>query len=203
MKKFLFIAMALCLLIGMPSCKKAVKGLLSDAGMDGSKSFADIEVLNDVKQNLISKCDTTKMPIYKIFFFENEECSGRSPMYSIFMVNAEGTQSYTQSFFFNGDAASINDDGQPSCEDVEHINLAELDMNKIVKGIDNAKSLIPDGYKFRVVRQLTINPDITELTMALTKVGEETVSNAGQTSEVYYDALYEINNKTGEAIDKN
>lgn len=143
------------------------------------------------------------MPIYRISFFENEECSGRSPLYNVSMLNADGTQAYYQNFYVNGDAQPLNDNGIPDCETVEPINLANLDMNIIIKGINNAKVLIPDGYKFRVVRQLTINPETTDLTMALTKVGEETVSNAGQTSEVYYDAVYEINNRTGEAIDKN
>ena len=39
--------------------------------------------------------------------------------------------------------------------------------------------------------------------MAVTKDGEETVTNAGQTSEVYYDANFDIDNATGKATDKN
>ncbi|MDE5689649.1 MAG: hypothetical protein K2I38_03020, partial [Duncaniella sp.] len=75
--------------------------------------------------------------------------------------------------------------------------------NMIAKGIEDAKSQIPEGYTYRTVRNLLIEDGTTRITIAVTKDGEETVTNAGQTSEVYYNADFEINNATGKATDKN
>lgn len=117
------------------------------------------------------------------------------------MLNADRTQTFYQNFYFNGEAMPVND-GNDSA-DATPIDLSALDMNVIAKGIENAKALIPEGYSYKVLRMLDLTNGTTRLTMALTKDGEETVSNAGQTSDVYYDAIYEIDNKTGEATDKN
>lgn len=193
------------MLVGMPSCKKAMKNVLneisSSTGMDGSETFDNAETLNSVKEMLLSKCDTEKMPIYRIFITEIDECSGRAQTVNVGMLNADKTQTFYQNFYFNGEAMPIND-GNDSA-DATPIDLSKLDMNVIAKGIENAKALIPEGYSYKVLRMLDLTNGTTRLTMALTKDGEETVSNAGQTSDVYYDAIYEIDNKTGEATDKN
>ena len=49
---------------------------------------------------------------------------------------------------------------------------------------------------------MIIKDGVTRITMAVTKNGEETVTNAGQTSEVYYDAEYDIDNASGKATFK-
>lgn len=205
MKKVLFIIISACLLVGMPSCKKAMKNMLNEignsTGANGSKDISDIQTLNDIKETLVSKCDTEKMPVYTIDLYESEECTGRALLASVKLVSADKTQTYYQNFYFNGNISSLNDSSDNP--DVTPIDLKALDMNMISKGIEDAKSMIPDGYTYKLIRNMSIRSDITLITMALTKVGEETVTNAGQTSEVYYDAKFEIDNSTGKASEQN
>ena len=205
MKKVIFLLISACLMVGMPSCKKTMKNVLneisSSTGLDGSKTFDNAETLNSVKEMLLSKCDTEKMPIYRIFITEVDECSGRAQFVNVSMLNADKTQTFYQNFYFDGEAMPINDNRDSA--DATPINLSALDMNVIAKGIENAKELIPEGSSYKALRMLELGNGTTRLTIALTKDGEETVTSAGQTSEVYYDAIYEIDNKTGEATDKN
>ena len=53
MKKLIFLLISACVMVGMPSCKKAMKNVLneigSSTGMDGSKTFDNAETLNSVK----------------------------------------------------------------------------------------------------------------------------------------------------------
>lgn len=205
MKKVIFLFLSACLLVGMPSCKKAMKKMLNEtmqtSVLDQAKDISDIETLNEVKETLVSKCDTEKMPVYQILLHEIEELSGKSLGPVISMVNADKTQAYSQSFFFDGRVSELDSNSDKT--DVSPINLKELDMNMIVKGIEDAKSQIPEGYTYRAVRNMIIKDGATMIIMALTKDGEETVTNAGQTSEVYYDAHFDIDNSTGNATDKN
>ena len=205
MKKFLFILISACLLVGMPSCKRAMKNALNQitntAGVDGSKDISDIKTLNEVKETLLSKCDNKAMAVYEVYLHEDEECTGKGQMYTVSLINADKTQGYSQTFFFNGEVGELSDSSLLS--DVTPLDLNALDMNLIAKGIEDAKSQIPEGYTFKTVRNISINDGVSQITMALTKDGEETITNAGQTSEVYYDAKFDIDNATGKATDKN
>lgn len=204
MKKILLLLISACLMVGMPSCKKAMKNVLNEighsTGMDGSKEIADAQSLVDIKEILLSKCDTEKMPVYAISIFESEECTGRALHTTVYLVNADKTQTYYQSFFFNGEVSKLNDNSADPT--VSPIDLKALDMNMISKGIEDAKSQTPEGYTYKTVRNMLIKDGETRITMAVTKDGEETVTNAGQTSEVYYDAEYDIDNATGKATYK-
>ena len=205
MKKFLFIFISACLLVGMSSCKRAMKNALNQinntAGVDGSKDISDIKTLNEVKETLLSKCDNKSMAVYEVYLHEDEECTGKGQMYTVSLVNADKTQGYAQTFFFNGEVGELSDSRLLS--DVTPLDLNALDMNLIAKGIEDAKSQIPEGYTFKTVRNISINDGVSQITMALTKDGEETITNAGQTSEVYYDMKFDIDNATGKATDKN
>lgn len=203
MKKVLLLIISACLMVGMPSCKKAMKNMLNEighsTGVDGSKEIADVQSLVDVKEMLLSKCDTEKMLVYTINLFESEECTGRALFVNVYLVNADKTQTYNQSFFFNGEVSKLDDNSDDPA--VSPIDLKALDMNMIAKGIEDAKSQIPNGYTYKTVRNMTIKDGVTSITMAVTKDGQETVTNAGQTSEVYYDAVYNIDNATGKATE--
>ena len=205
MKKFLFIFISACLLVGMSSCKRAMKNALTQitntAGVDGSKDISDIKTLNEVKETLLSKCDNKAMAVYEVYLHEDEECTGKGQMYTVSLINADKTQGYAQIFFFNGEVGELSESSLLS--DVTPLDLNALDMNLIAKGIEDAKSQIPEGYTFKTVRNISINDGVSQLTMALTKDGEETITNAGQTSEVYYDMKFDIDNATGKATDKN
>lgn len=205
MKKFLFILISACLIAGMPSCKRAMKNALSEisrsTGLDGTKDISELNTLNEVKETLLSKCDVKAMPIYEINLFETEECTGRSLIFTVDLVNADKTQAYSQGFYFNGEVGKLSDSS--SDPNVIPLDLNTLDMNMIIKGIEDAKSQIPKGYTYKTVRNIRIKNGVSHLTMAVTKDGEETVTNAGQTSEVYYDAEFDIDNATGKATDKN
>ena len=205
MKKIFFIFISACLLVGMSSCKRAMKNALTQitntAGVDGSKDISDIKTLNEVKETLLSKCDNKAMAVYEVYLHEDEECTGKGQMYTVSLINADKTQGYSQTFFFNGEVGELSDSSLLS--DVTPLDLNALDMNLIAKGIEDAKSQIPEGYTFKTVRNISINDGVSQITMALTKDGEETITNAGQTSEVYYDAKFDIDNATGKATDKN
>lgn len=205
MKKLLFVLISACLLVGIPSCKRAMKKMLNDVshsvGMDGSKDIADVKTLEELKETLLSKCDTEKLPIYGINLYESEECTGRALVANVELISADGTNAYYQNFYFNGNVSELNDHGDGA--DVTPIDLKALDVNMIAKGIDDAKSQIPEGYTYKTIRNMSVKDGVTSITMALTKDGEETITNAGQTSAVYYDALFDIDNATGKATDKN
>ncbi|MDE6409025.1 MAG: hypothetical protein K2K81_02115 [Muribaculaceae bacterium] len=205
MKKFLIIFISACLIVGMPSCKRALKKALNEisnsAELDGSKDISDINTLNEVKETLLSKCDNKAMAVYEVYLHEDEECTGKGQTYTVSLVNSDKTQGYAQTFFFNGEVGELRDSRLLS--NVTPLDLNALDMNLIVKGIEDAKSQIPEGYTFKTVRRIDIEDGVSQITMALTKDGEETVTNAGQTSEVYYDAKFDIDNATGKATDKN
>lgn len=205
MKKLLFILISACLIVGMPSCKRAMKNALNQitntTGQDGGKDISDIKTLSEVKETLLSKCDNKAMSVYEVYLYEDEECTGKGQMYTVSLVNADKTQGYAQTFFFNGEVGELSDSRLLS--NVTPLDLNALDMNLIVKGIEDAKSQIPDGYTFKTIRNISISNGVSKIIMALTKDGEETVTNAGQTSEVYYDAKFDIDNATGKATDKN
>lgn len=205
MKKTLFLCLSALCLIGMPSCKKAMTKALNEisqsTGMDGSRSFDDAESLNSVKEMLMAKCNNEKMPIVNIFITEIQECSGRAQFINVSLLSADKSQIFSQNIDFSGNADPLKD-GNVSAES-EPIDLSGIDMDLIAKGIENAKALIPDGFTYKVLRMLDMNKDKTRITMALTKDGEETVTSAGQTSDVYYDAVFEIDNTTGKAVDMN
>ena len=205
MKKVLFLLVSVCLLAGMSSCKRTINKMLNEAtqssAFDNAKDIPDVRTLNDVKEMLLSKCDTEKMPVYAIGLFEIEELSGKALFANVKMLNADRTQTYSQNFQFDGEVSAL--DSSSDKPNKSPIDLKTLDMNMIAKGIEDAKSQIPEGYTYRTVRNLLIEDGTTRITIAVTKDGEETVTNAGQTSEVYYNADFEIDNATGKATDKN
>lgn len=55
--------------------------------------------------------------------------------------------------------------------------------------------MTPEGYTFKSVSWLDVRPDNIDVTVRMTKDGEETISNGGKTQEVYYEANYDINPK--------
>lgn len=205
MKKVLLLLVSVCLLAGMSSCKRTINKMLNEAtqssAFDNAKDIPDVRTLNDVKEMLLSKCDTEKMPVYAIGLFEIEELSGKALFANVKMLNADRTQTYSQNFQFDGEVSAL--DSSSDKPNKSPIDLKTLDMNMIAKGIEDAKSQIPEGYTYRTVRNLLIEDGTTHITIAVTKDGEETVTNAGQTSEVYYNADFEIDNATGKATDKN
>ncbi|MDE5904323.1 hypothetical protein [Duncaniella sp.] len=205
MKKVLLLLVSVCLLAGMSSCKRTINKMLNEAtqssAFDNAKDIPDVRTLNDVKEMLLSKCDTEKMPVYAIGLFEIEELSGKALFANVKMLNADRTQTYSQNFQFDGEVSAL--DSSSDKPNKSPIDLKTLDMNMIAKGIEDAKSQIPEGYTYRTVRNLLIEDGTTRITIAVTKDGEETVTNAGQTSEVYYNADFEIDNATGKATDKN
>lgn len=205
MKKVLLLLVSVCLLAGMSSCKRAINKMLNEAtqssAFDNAKDIPDVRTLNDVKEMLLSKCDTEKMPVYAIGLFEIEELSGKALFANVKMLNADRTQTYSQNFQFDGEVSAL--DSSSDKPNKSPIDLKALDMNMIAKGIEDTKSQIPEGYTYRTVRNLLIEDGTTRITIAVTKDGEETVTNAGQTSEVYYNADFEIDNATGKATDKN
>lgn len=73
--------------------------------------------------------------------------------------------------------------------DMDKVNAADL-----VKDIEEAKKMIPEGYEFKSVDKYEINSygaDRASITLNVVEKGKETVSNAGQTSIVFYELKFE------------
>ena len=74
--------------------------------------------------------------------------------------------------------------------------MANLNPADILKDIDAAKALIPEGYEFKSVDMFEMNTyDDPKVSIKLNVVekGKETVSNAGQTSTVFYELSFKKN----------
>lgn len=83
-----------------------------------------------------------------------------------------------------------------NAKDVPAIDMANLNPADILKDIDAAKALIPEGYEFKSVDMFEMNTyDDPKVSIKLNVVekGKETVSNAGQTSTVFYELSFKKN----------
>lgn len=81
---------------------------------------------------------------------------------------------------------------------VDAKELPGFDMDKmnaadVIKDIEEAKKMIPEGYEFKSVDMYEINSygtDRASITLNVVEKGKETVSNAGQTSIVFYELKF-------------
>lgn len=205
MKKVLLLILSACVLAGMPSCKKAMRNMINDMTApeieDNSKPIDDVKTLNEAKELLLTKGSDNTMPINFISMYETEEFTGKTDIVNVCYMNEDKSQTFSQKYFFDGEVSAL--DNAIDRASAAPLDLKNLDMNMIAKGIEEAKTMIPEGYTYRLVNNITIKDGITKLTLSVTKDGEETITSGGQTSEVYYQANYEIDNATGAATDKN
>ena len=190
-KVFLFFTASLALFF-VTSCDKAMNALTEPDGYKFSTKAGLDEILSDMS----SKCDTTKFHITGFFMSEDEEYSGTSILYTVYIVD-ESESGYKQSFFHNGNVGDMdtNNSIRRAGWDSEYIHPGSYDTGSLVKALDEIKAMTPEGYTFKSVSWLDVRPDNIDVTVRMTKDGEETISNGGKTQEVYYEANYDINPK--------
>lgn len=92
-------------------------------------------------------------------------------------------------------------------EKITPIDINKIDPTAITKQLEEAKSMIPDEYEFKSLSVYRIEAGIptsssgkgeytpdyrTEFTFNVVEKGNETVSNAGTTSIIYYEIDFEV-----------
>ena len=92
-------------------------------------------------------------------------------------------------------------------EKITPIDASKLDAAAIVKQIEDAKKMIPAEYEFKSLAEYRINAGIpqssdgkgeytaettAEFTINVVEKGNETVSNAGTTSIIYYEIDFNV-----------
>ncbi len=89
-------------------------------------------------------------------------------------------------------------------EKVVAVDATKLDATAIMKQLEEAKKLIPAEYAFKSLAEYRIESDITKsgdkynpnlmttFTVNVVEKGNETVSNAGSTSIVYYEIKFDV-----------
>ena len=85
-----------------------------------------------------------------------------------------------------------------NAKDVPAIDMANLNPAEVMKDIEAAKALIPAEFEFKSMDSYTMNTyDDPKVSIKLNVIekGKETVSNAGQTSTVFYELDFRKNAK--------
>lgn len=77
---------------------------------------------------------------------------------------------------------------------LQGFDMASFDAAAALKDIEEAKKMIPENYEFKSVDMYEMNSygdDRASITLNVVEKGKETVSNAGQTSIVFYELKFE------------
>lgn len=209
MNKFLILLTAAVFTLCATSCDKLSKAADSLAKTasetTGGENFSTSEGLNAVIKSL-EKNNGDKFHITRIQMSEDDEFSGKTTGWSLNLVD-ENSQVYTQYFHTDGNVGDlktrINSRITPETWDSPHLTPSEINVDAIIKALDEIKSMTPDGYTFKSIARLNIEPEEINVSTRITKNGEETVTNAGKTQEVYYEGSYSINPKTWKVTDNN
>lgn len=155
--------------------------------------------------------DNIKPDQWKVISLSWSEGSGRDELtnnisfISYEMVDKDG-RVWDQSFMsdLGWKASELSDAGWEkwhkdlNAKDVPAIDKANLNPADILKDIDAAKALIPAEFEFKSMDSYTMNTyDDPKVSIKLNVIekGKETVSNAGQTSTVFYELDFRKNAK--------
>lgn len=135
----------------------------------------------------------------------NKELSNEATMFTYELVDKAG-RVWSQSFTAENDweASKPTDAGWDKWhknlnpKDVPGIDMANLNPAEVMKDIEAAKALIPAEFEFKSMDSYTMNTyDDPKVSIKLNVIekGKETVSNAGQTSTVFYELDFRKNAK--------
>lgn len=186
--------------------------LLSSCGKSGLKDLAGVKMDSQgaVEKAKSIAADNIKPDQWKVISLSWSEGSGRDELsnnVSIFtyeMVDKDG-RVWNQSFMsdLGWKATELSDAGWEkwhkdlNAKDVPAIDIAALNPAEVLKDIEAAKALIPAEYEFRSVDSYNMNTyDDPKVSVKLNVVekGKDTISNAGQTSTVFYELDFRKNN---------
>lgn len=200
MKNFQKVCMLAFAAILLAACSKSALKDLGGVKMDTESAVEKAKSI---------AADNIKPDQWKVISLSWSEGSGRDELtnnisfISYEMVDKDG-RVWDQSFMsdLGWKASELSDAGWEkwhkdlNAKDVPAIDMANLNPADILKDIDAAKALIPEGYEFKSVDMLEINTyDDPKVSIKLNVVekGKETVSNAGQTSTVFYELSFKKN----------
>ena len=200
MKNFQKVCMLAFAAILLAACSKSALKDLGGVKMDTESAVEKAKSI---------AADNIKPDQWKVISLSWSEGSGRDELtnnisfISYEMVDKDG-RVWDQSFMsdLGWKASELSDAGWEkwhkdlNAKDVPAIDMANLNPADILKDIDAAKALIPEGYEFKSVDMFEINTyDDPKVSIKLNVVekGKETVSNAGQTSTVFYELSFKKN----------
>lgn len=197
LRKSRVLLLALVALI-MASCGDVVSNL-------GGIKTDSPDVLEKAKELAKTKFDSTKWKIVSVDWSEEygkEKLSGKVSSIRFYIIDNDN-KAWEQSFHssLGWQASDLDDtsfakgDKYDDPKDFPALDLDKLDAAKYTKMIEDAKALIPKGYKYKSVERFSVNTFDKlpmELVLNVAEEGKETVTNAGKTSIVYYQLRYSV-----------
>lgn len=202
MKNFQKVCMLAFAAILLAACSKSALKDLGGVKMDTESAVEKAKSI---------AADNIKPDQWKVISLSWSEGSGRDELtnnisfISYEMVDKDG-RVWDQSFMsdLGWKASELSDAGWEkwhkdlNAKDVPAIDKANLNPADILKDIDAAKALIPAEFEFKSMDSYTMNTyDDPKVSIKLNVIekGKETVSNAGQTSTVFYELDFRKNAK--------
>ena len=192
-------------------------GAITSCG--GASSFGKLamdspEAVEKVKEITTKNVDPKEWKLIQVEWSEGEKLENNLNLGSIFvkLVKSNG-QVFSQGFLgqLGWKPADISPDHWYSqgldYEKITPIDASKLDPAAITKQLEDAKAMIPAEYEFKSLAEYRIKAGVpesssgkgeyvadyrTEFTFNVIEKGNETVSNAGTTSIVYYEIDFEV-----------
>lgn len=197
LKKSRVILLALAALI-MTSCGDVVSNL-------GGMKTDSPEVFDKAKELAKANFDPAQWKVVSVDWSEgigDDELTGKVSSIRFYIIDKDG-KAWQQSFIASlgwkasdlDDTSFAKGDKYSDPKDFPALELDKIDAAKYTKIIEDAKALIPKGYKFKSVDAFsmdTYNKTPIKLTLNVVEEGKETVSNAGKTSIVFYELSYSV-----------
>ena len=162
------------------------------------------EAVQRVVTSFTENVDTTKYRPIQIRWYEIDKLSNDLAYMNIESVSKEDNLVYTQSSKIAGDnqaageieLSKYKNRTSYDFEKLTWISLSDIDVDLIIKQIENAKAQIPEEYAFRSVSEYTIeaNPRTKELKskfeLRLVKKGESTEVRGRQIITNFYEVEF-------------
>ena len=163
------------------------------------------EVFEKAKELAKANFDPSKWKIVSVDWSEGigkDELTGKVSSIRFYMIDNDG-KAWQQSFSAQlgwkagdlDDTSFAKGDKYKDPKEYPALDLEKADGGKIAKGIEDAQAMIAKGYKFKSLGRFSMNTydsEAIELVLNVVEEGKETVSNAGQTSIVFYELRYTV-----------
>lgn len=198
--------MALFAVFAVVSCDKFNSATEAISGVIKMDTKECIEKVSEIVQKNVN---TNDWKIVKIRIVEDCSTDGKLgnkfSSISVDLVDKNG-EAYTQSYIYNPSVISDLSTASTAFykadpKDIEPIDVKKaLDPERVLKVINDAKSMIPQEYEFLALESYEItntDKDCTEeFTFAVVDKDKNKryVSNAGKKSLVYYELNFEVTN---------
>lgn len=180
----------------LASCDKVMQNL-------GGMKMDSPEVLEKAKELAKSQFDASKWKIVSVDWDEESgqgELEGNVTSIRFYMIDQDG-KAWQQTFIasLGWKAGDLDEtpfakgDKLDNPKDYPALDLEKLSGEQYTKMIEDAKAMLPKGYKYKSLDMFSINTydkDPISFTLNVVEDGKETVSNAGRTSIVFYEVRF-------------